>query len=64
MTETPAVKNYEKSISSSFLKMVGIFNFYKLPFDIDFIVLCRLMKTCSLSKAPTRIFPHKLVMYT
>ena len=41
--------------------MVGIFNFYKLPFDIDFIVLCRLMKTCSLSKAPTRIFPHKLV---
>ena len=43
--------------------MVGIFNFYKLPFDIDFIVLCR-MKTCGLSKAPTRIFPHKLVMYT
>ena len=47
MTETPAIENYEKSISSSFLKMVGIFNFYKLPFDIDFIVLCRLMKTFS-----------------
>ena len=37
---------------------------YKLPFEIDFIVLCRLTKTCSLSKAPTWIFPHKLVMYT
>ena len=61
MTETPAIKNYEKSISSSFLKMVGIFNFSKLPFDIDFIVLCRLMKTCSLSKAPTRIFPHTII---
>ena len=60
----PLLKIMKKSISSTFLKMVGIFNFYKLPFDIDFIVLCRLTKTCSLSKAPTRIFPHKLVMYT
>ena len=39
MTEAPAIENYEKSISSTFLKMVGIFSFYKLPFDIDFIVL-------------------------
>ena len=60
----PLLKIMKKSISSTFLKMVGIFNFYKLPFDIDFIVLCRLTKTCSLSKAPTWIFPHKLVMYT